>query len=149
MIAARFDEHARYAPLHPLFNRAFAWLAAADLAVLGPGRHDIDDDRLFVLVDVAEGRGQAGARLEVHRQHIDIQLTLEGVERIGWRPLAECRDLTEPYDPERDVAFYGDRPETWLVLPQAHFAIFLPDDAHAPLAGDGLVRKAVVKIRWP
>jgi YhcH/YjgK/YiaL family protein len=90
--------------------------------------------------------GHDGARLEVHRRYIDIQCTLSGHEEIGWRPLARCTEWSEAFDAERDIGFFAERPETWLVVPAEHFAMFFPDDAHAPLAGFGLVKKAIVKI---
>ena len=145
----------RYAPLHPEFAKAFDFLAHADWVELGSGsvnperhnvRHAIDGDRTYVSIDHMEGRGRTGARLEAHRRHIDIQFTIEGHEEIGWRPLAECAQPAGAFNDERDVGFFRDSPATWLSLPAGTFAIFFPDDAHAPLAGSGTVKKAIVKI---
>jgi biofilm protein TabA len=96
------------------------------------------------LIQDENGRGHKGARLEAHRQYIDVQLTLEGIEEIGWSPLAACRPSV--FDTAKDIGFFDDRPHVWLTLPPAHFAIFFPSDAHAPLGGMGKVRKAVVKV---
>jgi len=145
----------RYAPLHPEFAKAFEFLAHADWVELASGsvnperhsvRHAIDGDRTYVSIDHMEGRGRTGARLEAHRRHIDIQFTIEGHEEIGWRPLAECAQPAGAFNDERDVGFFRDSPATWLSLPAGTFAIFFPDDAHAPLAGSGTVKKAIVKI---
>ncbi len=84
--------------------------------------------------------------MEVHRRYVDVQLCLIGDEQIGWRPLAQCAAPQGPFDCERDIQFFNDRPETWLALRPGLFAIFFPDDAHAPLAGEGEVRKAVFKL---
>ena len=147
MVLDRIGRAAQYAPLHPAFARAFEYLRATDLAALAPGRHEIDGDGIYLSIDHVDGRGRDGARLEAHRQHIDIQLTLAGVEQIGWRPLATCEQPDGAFDPGRDIGFYRDRPDTWLVVPPGTFAIFFPEDAHAPLAGTGAIRKAIVKIR--
>ena len=147
MVLAPLDQADRYESLHPAFAGAFAFLRAADLAGLAPGRHDIDGDRLYVSIDQVDGRGQAAARLEYHRAHIDIQVTIAGDERIGWRPLGSCRTPSAPFDPSRDIGFYADRPDTWRSVPPGMFVIFFPEDAHAPLAGRGPVQKAIVKIR--
>ena len=147
MVIARLEEADRYAALHPAFARAFAFLRATDLASLTTGRHEIDGDRIYVSIDHVQGRGQEAARLEYHRAHIDIQVTIAGDERIGWRPLATCQTPSKPFDPSRDIGFYADRPETWVAVPAGLFVIFFPDDAHAPLAGSGPVRKAIVKVR--
>jgi YhcH/YjgK/YiaL family protein len=101
---------------------------------------------LYALIDPREGRGRDGARLEVHRKYIDIQYTVSGVEVIGWRGLADCSRVAEPFSEERDIGFFAERPDTWLIIPAGHFAIFWPDDAHAPLAGTGHVHKVVMKV---
>ena len=139
-------QSARYADLHPAFARAFAFLRETDLISLSPGRHDIDGDAIYVSIDHVDGRGREGARLEVHRRHIDIQLTLRGEEQIGWKPLDSCETPDDAFDDSRDVGFFRDRPATWLSLPPGTFAIFFPEDAHAPLAGSGPLKKAIVKI---
>lgn len=137
----------RYADLHPSFPRAFEFLRDANLSSLTPGRHAIDGEAMYVSIDHVAGRGRDGARLECHRAHIDIQVTIEGAEQIGWMPLTECRAASGAFDVARDVGFFGDRPETWLAVPPGRFVIFFPEDAHAPLAGNGAVKKAIVKIR--
>ncbi len=146
MILDVLTRTARYRALHPAFAAAFDFLETADLASLPPGRVELDGERLFVLIDEPDGRGRAGARLEAHRRYIDIQLTVSGTEHIGWRPLEQCRSEDGPFAADRDVGFFSDQPETWLVIPPRHFAIFYPEDAHAPLAGDGRLKKAVVKV---
>ncbi len=155
MVLDTLSNCARYASLHPEFARAFEFLAHADWVELAAGsvsperhgvRHAIDGDRMYVSIDHIEGRGRDGARLEAHRRHVDIQFTIEGHEQIGWRPLADCGQPAGAFNNERDVGFFDDSPETWLSLPAGTFAIFFPDDAHAPLAGRGTVKKAIVKI---
>ena len=145
----------RYTSLHPAFARAFTYLResnwtpllAAEQALERPStRHSIDGDRMYVSIDRVEGRGREGARLEAHRRYIDIQFTIDGDEEIGWKSLADCALISSAYDDAKDVMFFGDRPDSWLSLPAGRFAIFFPDDAHAPLAGRGTVRKAIVKI---
>jgi len=150
MILDTLGNSTRYAALHPGFAQAFAFLKHAEWAKMSSAsgdrerqtlRHLLDGDRVYV-----EGRGRAGARLEAHRRHIDIQFTIEGNEEIGWRSLSGCAQPAGPFDDERDVGFFSDAPETWVSVPPGTFAIFFPDDAHAPLAGRGTVKKAIVKI---
>lgn len=136
----------RYAALHPLFARAFAWLRDTDLAGLAPGRHAIGDAGLFALVEDGPARSRADAKLECHRRHIDIQLVLAGVDEMGWRALADCANPATDYDEKRDIRFFDDAPVTWVATPAGSFCLFFPDDAHAPLTGAGRIRKVVVKV---
>jgi YhcH/YjgK/YiaL family protein len=146
MILDTLGNAARYAGMHPGFARAFEFLATTDFTALPPGRHEIDGDRLYVSIDHKDGRGEDGARLEAHRRYIDIQYTIEGDDRIGWMPLARCKAPDGPFDEKKDVVLFADRPTTWVAVPAGSFAIFFPHDAHAPLGGDGLLKKAIVKI---
>lgn len=146
MIFDRLDARGKYLSLHTRFADAFQFLLRPDLAHVAAGRHELDGPSLYASAEHREGRGHDGARLEVHRTYIDIQYTVSGVEVIGWRSLADCSRVAEAFDAERDVGFFAERPDTWLVIPAGHFAIFWPDDAHAPLAGTGHVHKVVMKV---
>ena len=147
MILDRLAGADRYAALHPAFKAAFEFLRRPEAAALPPGRVELDGPRLYVAVDHKEGRGRPAARLEAHRKYIDIQFTVAGDELIGWRPTADCARRAAPYDPARDIEFFADDPESWLSVPPGTFAIFFPEDAHAPLACEGAVRKVIVKVR--
>lgn len=146
MILDALSEARRYVGLHPRFDRAFEFLTRADLAALPPGRQAVDGDLIYGSIEVTEGRSREGARLEAHRRYIDIQYTIDGAEEIGWLPLAACRAPRGAFDPDKDIVFFDDRPTTWLSVAAGRFAIFFPEDAHAPLGGRGLLRKAIVKI---
>ncbi|HET6882378.1 MAG TPA: YhcH/YjgK/YiaL family protein [Pirellulales bacterium] len=145
MILDRLTNWRRYAALHAGFTAAFEALVQLN-ADLPAGKREVDGDRLYVLLNRDPGRGRDGAKLESHRRYIDIQLTLAGDEEIGWLPAGDCGAASEPYVPDRDIAFYSSRPETWLALPRGTFAVFFPEDAHAPLAGQGELVKAVAKV---
>jgi biofilm protein TabA len=146
MILDKLANWRRYATLHPGFESAFRWLTEARPAELPTGKRTIDGERLYVLINPDPGRGREGAKLEAHRRYIDIQLTLAGEEEIGWSPLADCGSPEAEYSAERDIAFYLARPQTWLATPPGTFAVFYPEDAHAPLAGTGPLLKAVMKV---
>jgi YhcH/YjgK/YiaL family protein len=148
MILDKLSESARYIALHPDFARAFEFLAKTNFASLPAGRHDIEGDRVYVLISHDNGKGRNAARLEAHRTYVDIQYTFEGMEEIGWSPLDALRPPSGGFDDAKDIGFFDDdRPSTWLSVPPGLFAIFFPEDAHAPLAGRGLLKKAIVKIR--
>lgn len=139
----------RYAPLNPRLARGFAFLEqlAADAAL---GRHDIDGDAAFALVQRYRTRPVAETRFESHRRYIDIQYLVSGQEVIHWAALADLATATQPYDAVTDVAFYPWPADPMPVRLQAgQFAILFPDDAHAPCCAWGdpaEVLKVVVKV---
>lgn len=147
MVIDRLENAERYCALHPLFVRAFEMLRGAELHGLSPGRHEIDGDRLYVVIARSEGQTQEKAALEAHRQYIDIQFVIEGSDAIGWKPVRECSAVTLPYDSAKDVELYGDKPLCWSPLAGRTFAVYFPGDAHAPLGGVGHLHRAIVKVK--
>ena len=145
MIIDCLAESNRYANIHPGFEQAFRFLRRSDLASLAEGRVELDGARIYALVMDAAGKGRSAARLETHRKYVDIQCVVSGHDVMGWRSAADLLQGVG-YDAERDVEFYGAAPVCWLDVPAGHFAVFFPEDAHAPLAGSGPVRKVVVKV---
>ena len=146
MILSTLSQADRYKSLHPLFPRAFEFIRNTDLTALKPGVHHIIDKQLFVIVEEAEGRTRAEAKLECHRKYIDIQLVLEGTDEMGWKPLADCHQPVSDYSEERDIRFFNDAADSWISTPANTFCIFFPDDAHAPLVSTGKIRKLIFKV---
>ena len=146
MILDSLTQADRYLALHPLFARAFEFLRGRDLRILMPGRHAVQGEQIFAIVEACAGRTRAEAKLECHRRYLDIQLVLEGVDEMGWKPVVECTDPATDYDAARDIRFFNDAPSSWIATPPGSFCLFFPDDAHAPLVSAGTIRKVVVKV---
>jgi biofilm protein TabA len=146
MIFCNLATAGRYIALHPLFFRAFEYIRHTDLRALAPGRYNIVGEDLFAIVEHVVGRSPADAQLECHRRYIDIQLVLDGDEQMGWKALTDCRDPAGDYSMEKDIRFFRDAVASWIAVPPDHFCIFFPEDAHAPLVGDGPIRKVIFKI---
>jgi biofilm protein TabA len=130
----------------PRVRQALEYLRTADLPAAVPGRHDIDGDRLFALVQDYRTRPVEECAWEAHRKYIDVQYVVRGVERIGHARLSQAAER-HAYDPSRDVALF--EPGTaFLTLEAGGFAIFGPEDVHAPggaVETPSAVRKVVVK----
>jgi YhcH/YjgK/YiaL family protein len=146
MILAAFADAGPYVALHPLFAQAFDYLRTTDLHALPPGKYTVLDERIFAIVEACQGRTRTAAKLECHRRYIDIQLVLEGIDEMGWKPLSACRDPATDYDTARDIQFFNDTASSWIATPPGSFCLFFPDDAHAPLVSQDFIRKVVVKI---
>lgn len=136
----------RYAILHPLFPKAIEFIRKQNLNSLTVGIHPIIEKQLFVIVEEAQGRSRDEAKLECHRKYIDIQLVLEGIDEMGWKPLANCHQPVGDYSAERDIRFFHDAADAWISTPANSCCIFFPEDAHAPLVSTGKIRKLIFKI---
>jgi biofilm protein TabA len=144
MILDHMGNAYRYAAAHPLFAKAFEVLRREDLLSLPAGRHEVDGERVYLVVVKADGAGRPSVPLEAHRKYIDIQCVLSGVDEMGWRPLCQCAG-GKGFDPDKDLEFFADSPAGWFSVRPGHFAVFFPSDAHAPGCGAGPVHKIVVK----
>lgn len=138
-----------YAALHPLFAKAFAYIRSVDLASLEVGKFDIDGNNLRGIVSDKNGMKaeESTAKFECHNQHIDIQVCIRGNETIGWKPRGNCILPKADYNPEKDVMYYNDAPDMFFGITDNQFAIFYPDDVHAPMIGEGMIKKLVIKVK--
>lgn len=145
MILDTLEHSARYYSNHRLFEQAFAFALSPDFKDMPLGTHKLQGDDLFVIIADDHAR-EHNAKLEAHRKYIDIQLTIDGVFDIGWKSLHQCRMLDKPYDEENDFMLFADAPDFQMTLAPDTFAIFFPDDAHAPNAPKHFVKKAIFKV---
>ena len=138
----------RYFTLHPLFQKAFAFINETDLENAPDGKQDISDG-LKAIFSNAPGKSKEAslAKFECHDKNIDIQLCIKGQETIGWKPRGACVSANGGYNPEKDVRFYSDAPDTFFQLTDGQFAIFFPEDVHAPMIGEGEIKKLVIKVK--
>ncbi len=146
MIFSNISQSERYSALHPLFPQAFEYIRNTDLFTLAPGRYKILGDNLIAIIEHLPGRTREMAKLEAHRRYIDIQMVLDGIEEMGWKPLADCYNPVSEHSMEKDILFFHDAAASWISTPPDHFCIFFPEDAHAPLVSSGQIRKVIFKV---
>jgi YhcH/YjgK/YiaL family protein len=146
MILDSLEFSCRWHSVHPGFGAAFDFLHQAWGAPPAPGKYVVEPDRLWIIVEQGQGRSHARAPLEFHRRFIDIQCVLAGDEEMGWLPLSDEIARGVDFNRDRDIGFLADLPRTWFQVHPGTFTIFFPEDAHAPLAGDGPVLKAIAKV---
>lgn len=149
MIIDTLSNAEKYFCVHPLFKKAFEYINSQKLDAIEPGRHEIDADLLKAIVSDKPGmtKEESIAKFECHDKHIDIQLCINGTEQIGWKPRENCLQQKGEYNPEKDVVFYNDAPEMFFQLTNGQFGIFFPEDVHAPMIGEGEIKKMVIKVK--
>ena len=132
MILSSLNYAGRVKTLHPLFGKLFEYVATHNLLDSELGKIVIDGERLFINNINPECVSEHSQKLEVHREYIDVHILLKGIQA---------------YDSESDCALYQDLPTTYVDLLPGQFAIVYPEDAHAPLIGNGRIRKLVAKVK--
>ena len=138
----------KYAVLHPLFGKALQYIAGTNMAAAEPGKVAVAEG-LTAIFSEAEGKTAEAsvAKFECHKANIDIQYCISGTETIGWKPRETCTQPNGGYNAEKDVQFYHDGPDMYFQLQPGQFAIFFPEDVHAPMIGSGVIKKLVMKVK--
>ncbi len=145
MIIDKIENLKQYYALNPRFEEVGKFIENNDLTKLENGRHVIDSDKLFVNVEDDKGKAKDEAVIEYHRKMVDIQVPLNIPETYGYTPVADLPDA--PFDKVKDIAKQpGITPRNFVTLKPGEFAIFFPQDGHAPCIADGIIHKAVFKI---
>ncbi|MEP7375216.1 MAG: YhcH/YjgK/YiaL family protein [Chitinophagaceae bacterium] len=148
MIIDTIDNASKYFLVHPLFARAFEYIEQNDLANAPDGKLDIAEGLKAIYSDKAGTTAEASvAKFECHNKNIDIQLCINGVETIGWKPREKCVTENGGYNPDKDVQFYNEQPDMYFQLTNGQFAIFFPEDVHAPMIGADKIKKLVIKVK--
>ncbi|MGL4520283.1 MAG: YhcH/YjgK/YiaL family protein [Phocaeicola sp.] len=145
MIVDTLENLKKYASIHPLFAQAIDYLVTTDLAACEAGKVKLQGDELVVNVAETKPKTKEEAKLETHNLFIDIQIPLSGTEVMGYTPRTTLKE--ELYNSEKDITFYPGLAESYIAVKPGMFAIFFPQDGHAPgITPDG-VKKVIVKIK--
>ena len=136
-----------------VWEKALAWIRENGRTA-EPGEYEIEGRDIYAIVVSADTKLPRDCTFETHENFVDLQYCVAGGEIIFWQPEAQLTPKG-PYSEEEDVTLFVepvDEPaSTRLKMKPDTFAIFFPQDAHAPLVHDGLnktVRKVVVKIKF-
>jgi biofilm protein TabA len=148
MIVDTLSNASKYTSLNPLFAKAFDFINQNDIATLENGTIQIEDG-LKVIVSTGNGKTPevSLAKFECHDKNIDIQVCVKGLETIAWKPREKCVTPNGDYNPEKDVRFFNDTPDMYFQLTDGQFGIFYPEDVHAPMIGEGEIKKLVFKVK--
>jgi YhcH/YjgK/YiaL family protein len=149
MIVDDLANISKYTNVHPRFAKAFDYLTTTQFEDVKPGKYEIDGDHIYAMVVNDEGVAMLDSttEFECHNTYIDIQYVFGGMETVGYKSRLTCVEPRGEYDSKKDVLFYEDAPDFFFKLYPGQFGIYFPDDVHAPMIGQGKIRKVVMKIR--
>lgn len=136
MILDRLENSATYYPMGDGLKKALEFLRSADIDALADGRHAIDGDRMYALVQRYETEPADRCKLEAHRRYLDVQYIAKGREAMGYLPLTGRE--TCAYDEAKDFVSVscadGASCEDGARIPmtQGMFMVLYPQDGHRP-----------------
>ncbi len=145
MIIDKLENIGMYASVNPLFAQAIEFLKSTDLNAHELGKVVLKEDELFVNFAAARPKTKDDAKIETHNNFIDIQIPLTGTELMGYMPRTDLAEAE--YNAEKDVTFYPGHATDYLTVKPGMFAIFFPEDAHAPGVTEVELKKVIVKVR--
>ena len=147
MIIDTIDNFGKYVTLNPLFADVLEFLKTNDLQTMEAGKYPIKDKDLFLNFQVAKQRTKDTAFLETHIEMIDIQIPVSCAETFGYTPLCDLPAFD--YNAEKDITKYGDtKAQTYVTVNPGQFAIFFPQDGHAPcIIDEPEIKKAIFKVK--
>ena len=132
---------------NPFYAKALEYINTHDLNALENGKHIIDSDNIWVTIMDCDMREPEHSRLEVHNEYIDIQIPLSTSEQFGIRSRSTCTMPDGEFNKEKDILFFDDAFEKMITVGIGEVITFSPEDAHAPLIGEGSIHKAVFKVK--
>ncbi len=145
MIIDTLENLSKYASMNPLFAKAIEYLTTTDLNAQEVGKVVLQGTDLVVNFQMAKGKTKEQAQLETHKKFIDIQIPLSATEVMGYTP---ANALPEgEYNEEKDITKFMGPAESYIAVKPGMFAIFFPQDGHAPcISPEETIKKIVVKV---
>lgn len=114
------------------------------------GRVLLDGMNVYMNVEEFQTHKKEAGKAEAHRNYIDVMYLVEGTETIYVKNTGRLQNVLEEYDVQKDILIAQiDEDVIPVTLHAGDFAVFFPQDAHAPgcASGDvGTVKKIVGKV---
>lgn len=137
----------RYKGLSPYLDEAITFIERTNLEELPLGKTVIQGDKVFV--NVMEATTQESEKLffETHKRYIDIQIDLEGTEKIAIG--LEALEEVEAYDDSKDFGFYQAQKSITCEMGPGKFMICMAHEPHKPgicYEEPTRIKKCVVKV---
>lgn len=128
---------------------AVAYLLALTDEQLISGRHEVSED-FFYYVQEYETKPADEWKLESHRKYVDIQIMLDGAERMDIADISRL-SLSEEYNEDKDVLFWNIPSRmASITLRKGDYVILYPENAYRGttlINQEVNIRKIVGKVK--
>ena len=98
MVVDTLENLEKYASLNPLFAQAIEFLKSHDFQTMEIGKTELKGKDLLVNIAQTKPKTKEEAKLETHRDFIDIQIPLSGTEIMGYTAAKDCIPADAPYN---------------------------------------------------
>lgn len=147
MILDKISQIQKYKAVSPNFETAVNFIEGINERKMDNGRIDLENG-VYVVISEYNTVHREEKKWEVHRKYIDLQYIFEGSEIMGYQNIDKMKN-SYGYDEMKDAEFFDYQGVySGLIVEAGMFAIFFPEDAHAPCIfhKDLAVKKVLVKI---
>ncbi|GDX07583.1 N-acetylneuraminate anomerase [Buttiauxella sp. A111] len=151
MILGRISELTTQTGIAPQLLAIIKQALSLHPETLSPGRHEIDGDDIFMNVMAFDTAEPQSKRYEQHREYLDVQVLLNGQERIDFGPLGSAIAPDIYHEDDDYLLCDAVSPCQTLHLQPGMFAIFLPGEPHKPgciSETAQTISKAVIKVHY-
>lgn len=147
MIIGKLSEAHMYSSVNCYLSQLFSFVNDNDLTNFNTGKIVLAGDDLFINIAEPKLKKAEEQKLEVHAEYIDVHIPLTGDETIGIRHLDDLDvESDEPFNFDDDFALYSAPADNYVTIHPGEFCILFPGEAHAPVIGEGKIKKAIGKI---
>jgi biofilm protein TabA len=149
MIIADLKDFKRYCFENDKMQRAFKFLQETNLEDLVVGKHLIDGENIFALVQSYITKEPSLCLFESHERYIDIQFIVSGIEKISWIPIDKLVVAEDDLIKSDKLLYKDNSIGNEFIVHEGQFVVFYPEDGHkACVTVDEtcLVKKIVLKV---
>lgn len=147
MIYDKLTNMSSYKGINKNLDTAIDFILSHDLNQLPMGKTIVDGDNVYINVMDAKAQPVEERAYEIHKNYMDIQMDLIGVERID---TGDCRRMNSgEYNEEKDVAKVTAEDLAECIIGPENFIICMPNEPHKPniaVSEDVVLKKAVCKV---
>lgn len=147
MIYDKFSNLGLYKGMNPNLDTAIDFITTHDLNELPLGKNVVDGTNVYINVMDAKASPVEERAYEIHKNYMDIQIDLVGVERID---TGDCTKMeVDEYDEEKDVAKATAVDLAQCLIGPGNFIICMAGEPHKPniaVSEDTVLKKVVCKV---
>lgn len=150
MIYDTIENIKNYKGISEYLDEAIDYITSHDLKSIGLSKESLDSNVRYFGQEYI-GKAFDVANYEVHHDFIDIQIVVEGKERMCSIPSNGTLEPLTEFNPEKDVQKFknGNNASSDVVVSSMEFALFMNNEYHMPgVDVDGkTIKKVVFKVR--